>query len=177
MHALFARGEVVDALVAVGGGAGRSSFDGGGRSSPLGCCPGLFVVAVGGCCCCQLRCRGLIVVCGRSRLWRWLVGVGMHVDRRLVSLCPLVVGGGWWLLWAHRRLVVVVPVYSRGWLVVVVPVCSCGRLVVIVGSCVIVRSSWSWAIVAVRVRGQSLIVVVGGRYGRSLLFVVLPHWW
>ena len=88
MHALVAWGEVVDALVAIGGGAGRSSFDGGGRSSPLGRCLGLFVVAVGGCRCCRLRCRGLIVVCGRSRLWRWLVGVGVRVDGRLVVIVP-----------------------------------------------------------------------------------------
>ena len=81
------------------------------------------------------------------------------------SLCLLAVGGGWWLLWAHRRLVVVVPVYGRG------------RLVVIVGGCVIVHSLWSWAIVAVCVCGRSLIIVVGGRYGRLLPFVVLPRWW
>ena len=90
-------------------------------------------------------------------------------------LCPLAVGGGWWLLWAHRQLVVVVPVYGCGWLVVVVPVCGRGRLVVVVGGCVVVRSSWSWAIVAVRVRGRSLIIVVGGHYGQSLPFVVLPR--
>ena len=66
-----------------------SSFDGDGHLSVFSHCPGLFIMAIGGCHCCWVQC------CGYSlSLWAFVCG----------GLSTVV--GSWWLLWAVLSFVV-----------------------------------------------------------------------